>query len=424
MVTGVLWSKPSMKHLVILSLLLASGAGLHAQERNENVNGRYLIESVDITGVERSSLSRSLRDDIRALIGGRFDEERLDRILNRLLHDFPDYEITRKVSRGDKPGHVKIVFEMELAGRRDRFDLSVPRGHYNSRLGWTGEIEATVRVHANEFSGSILSDGERAVERFAGVTARYENRRPGTNRARIAFDFESFHNIWNGATVRALEQNPDAPGIYRTRQNFQPSATLLPARGLQITAGTSFQRLQQQFPAAHTEAANAVIGTLRYDRLLESSGPNTHRLGAGYGLRAATRILDSDYVYSRHTWDFDYALWRGANRVNVAFAAGVLTGRAPLYERFVIGNSMTLRGWNKYDLAPLGGGRAVTGSLEYRYRAFRVFYDNGAVWSKGEDPSLKHSAGAGLQLGDFAMLIAFPIKSGRATPVFMAGLNL
>jgi hypothetical protein len=63
-------------------------------------------------------------------------------------------------------------------------------------------------------------------------------------------------------------------------------------------------------------------------------------------------------------------------------------------------------------------------SVEYRYRAFQIFYDAGAVWTRGQNPALKHSAGAGVHIGDLALLVAFPIRNGRVDPVFIAGLNL
>jgi len=97
---------------------------------------------------------------------------------------------------------------------------------------------------------------------------------------RLAFEFDSYHEMWNGATVAAPAD------LYRARQNFEPLATVALWRPLSLSVGASFQRLQVQDPAARTEAANAVITTLRYDRLLEESGPNKHRLEAGYGLRA------------------------------------------------------------------------------------------------------------------------------------------
>ena len=72
-------------------------------------------------------------------------------------------------------------------------------------------------------------------------------------------------------------------------------------------------------------------------------------------------------------------LTRGKNVLIEDLSAGITTGRAPLFERFVLGNSSTLRGWNKYDLDPLGGNRMVHNSVEYRYGAFQVFYDTGAA---------------------------------------------
>ena len=48
-----------------------------------------------------------------------------------------------------------------------------------------------------------------------------------------------------------------------------------------------------------------------------------------------------------------------------------------------LGNSSTLRGWNKYDLDPLGGNRLVYGSVTYGYHIMRVFYDTGSVWDQG-----------------------------------------
>jgi outer membrane protein assembly factor BamA len=94
-----------------------------------------------------------------------------------------------------------------------------------------------------------------------------------------------------------------------------------------------------------------------------------------------------------------------------------------LFERFSLGNSATLRGWNKFDMAPLGGNRTVHNELEYRYRIFRVFYDTGAVWNRSQQAAAKHSLGFGLFHHDFTVCIAFPIKDGRAEPVFMAGLT-
>jgi hypothetical protein len=63
-------------------------------------------------------------------------------------------------------------------------------------------------------------------------------------------------------------------------------------------------------------------------------------------------------------------------------------------------------------------------SMEYRYRAFKVFYDAGAVWTGGQEATVRHSVGAGVHYGELALLVAFPLRNGRVEPAFIAGLNL
>lgn len=414
-----------MRYLWVAALLWAAVLPVRAQEPEVNVNERYTVESIEISGADQSKLDQPVRDNLRKLVGQKFSQEKLEE-LSKLIHKaFPGRPVSIQVSRGSTPEHVKVTFA--VGGHSKRFDLTAPKAVYHARQGWSGEVDASAQAHSSVFTLGVLSDGDTLVERFAGFKARYENRKVGADRLRLAFEFDSFHQIWNGATLAASagENAQHVPAdIYRTRQNFEPLATVVLARPLKLSVGASFQRFQTQFPAARTEAANAVIATLRYDRLLEESGPSKHRLEAGYGLRAATRTLDSDFVYTRHTGDFDYILWRGNHKLSERFQAGAISGNAPLFERFVLGNSSTLRGWNKFDLAPLGGSRMAHNSVEYRYRAFQIFYDAGAVWTRGQDATLRHSAGAGVRLGDLALLVAFPIRNGRVEPVFIAGLNL
>jgi outer membrane protein assembly factor BamA len=161
---------------------------------------------------------------------------------------------------------------------------------------------------------------------------------------------------------------------------------------------------------------------LRYHELLEGSD-NQQDVNAEYSLRAATRVLGSDYIYARHRWDFRYKWTRGKTVIIEDLSAGVITGRAPLYERFVLGNSSTLRGWDKYDLDPLGGNRMVHNSVDIRYGIFQAFYDTGAVWDHNDSATFRHSAGIGLRQGIFSLALAFPLREGRIDPVLILGMN-
>ena len=241
----------------------------------------------------------------------------------------------------------------------------------------------------------------------------------GSDRLRLRFQFASFHEQWNPSTLRALS----GPDIYQARQQFTPTLAFAIAKPLTLSVGTDFQLLQTNSSAARTEAANAAIITLRYRRRLEGSGLYQQDVDAGYSLRAATRALGSDYVYVRHRWDFTYTLARGRHHLTERILAGRIVGRAPLYERYILGNSSLLRGWNKYDLDPLGADRLVYNSIEYRYGMAEVFYDCGAVWNRGEPAEVKHSVGLGLRKGVFSVAMAFPLRDGHFTPMLMVGMN-
>ncbi|MEK7406958.1 MAG: BamA/TamA family outer membrane protein [Acidobacteriota bacterium] len=383
----------------------------------ENVNSRYTVESVEISGVPETRLSKGLRARMQELIGQKFSQQKVSELARSIRKELPGRSVSQKIARGLQLDHVKVIFESRRH-RREHFDFDTLRALYHSRQGWSGDLSAGFRIESSVFRFGIVSDADPLVERYAGVKAGYEKRGIGTDRLRLAFQFESYHQMWNRTTL----SSPD-PGIYRTRQNFQPQLTVLPARGLRLSFGASFQRFQTQFPAARTEASNAAIGTLRYDRSLEDSASNTHRFEAGYSLRAATRTLDSDFVYARHTGDFRYTLSHHRNRLIAHVTGGVMNGRAPLFERFVLGNSTTLRGWNKFDVAPLGGDRVAHGALEYGYGDFRLFYDTGAVWTHGQQPEAKHSIGLGFRMREFFLAVAFPVRAGRAEPIFMTGVN-
>ncbi|HEY2012083.1 MAG TPA: BamA/TamA family outer membrane protein, partial [Bryobacteraceae bacterium] len=275
----------------------------------------------------------------------------------------------------------------------------------------------------NTFLFGLASDGDTLNERFAGVSARYENKHLGTDRVGLRFQFESYHEQWNQSTLNALAAQPNQTSdAYRTRQNFQPTATISLAKPLTLEIGVGFENFQNQYPAAHSESANALISTLRYHRRLEGSD-NQHDLDAGYNLRAATRLLGSDFMYARHRWEFRYMLTRGKSVVIDDVTGGMISGRAPLFERFVLGNSSTLRGWNKYELDPLGGNRMAHNTVEYRYGVFQVFYDTGAIWDGGETAVLRHSVGMGLRQGAFSLAVAFPVRDGHIDPIFMVGMN-
>ncbi len=94
-----------------------------------------------------------------------------------------------------------------------------------------------------------------------------------------------------------------------------------------------------------------------------------------------------------------------------------------MFERFVLGNAETLRGWNKFDINPTGASRAVHGSIDYLYRWLLLFFDTGAAWNAGEDPEARQAAGVGLHAKGFEFAVGFPLRAGVANPVVYVGMN-
>jgi outer membrane protein assembly factor BamA len=146
-------------------------------------------------------------------------------------------------------------------------------------------------------------------------------------------------------------------------------------------------------------------------------------------MRVATRALGSDFVYSRHLASVNYVLRHLGQTLRFRWLAGMVNGNAPMYDRFALGNSETLRGWDKYALAPLGGGRIVHGSVEYRYRLLEAFYDIGSIWDRGQTladgikPAVRQSVGVGIRKDALQIAMAFPMRGGHIDPVFLAGVN-
>ncbi len=412
------------RNLLTIVLLLLLPAVVHAdgQKPETNVNERYEVESVQVSGINQSRISKDLNDDMQKLVGQKYNQQAAQDLAERLRQELKDHNVKLTVRRGDQAERVKVIFEVER-DRGKQFSVAIASLIYNSKLGWSGDLDLPFDYHHSSFVFGLVNSAEDLLERNAGFRLHYENRKVGTDLLQLRLEFAGYHQKWNPATENALADSPGVPGVYRARQDFAPSVSILPLPEVKLTAGLSFQRIQTQYPSVHTETAYAATGGIQFRRRLRDGGFR-HELSADYGVRTATRALDSDFVYTRHSWSAGYAASRGRNRFGARIQAGLITGSAPLFERFSLGNSSALRGWNKFDVAPLGGDRAVHGSLEYRYRPFEFFYDFGAVWDQGQPARARHGLGFGLATRNgFFMSLAFPVRLNRVTPVFMIGFR-
>ena len=395
----------------------AANAFYWNQADEQNVNSRYTVESIEINGESESHLPRALRAELKKLIGDKFHPSALEDLASRIKRELRARSVIQKLERGSEPERVRIV--LEVSYNKHRVDVTPTRLAYHSRQGLSGDAIATIEG----FKLGLVTSGDDAVERYSGVVAGYE-KSFARHRVRAGFQFEAYHQQWNGATLLALNDSPDVPGVYRNRQAYSPTLTIELIPGLTLQTGVRMQNFQTQFPAARTESANSLINTLRYQRAWEDAGFGRQTLNADYSLRAATNKLASDFAYTRHQWALNYIFERNKDQLVAEYSAGTISGRAPLFDRFVLGTTSTLRGWDKYAIAPLGGNRMVYGSLEFRHRSrAAVFYDTGAVWDRGHNIEVRHSVGIGMRSPNFFCFVAFPLKDGHLEPQFMTGVN-
>lgn len=424
-----------MKYAWLGCLLFSSLLFGGTQDSDINVNTRYVVDAVTIWGkgwkadlaVDRTdatpqikNLTTRLRHDLVALIGKNLNPGTLDSLADRVRRELGARQVSHRLQRSDKPDHVRVEFEVKPP--HFSFDTTVTKFAYNSKAGWSAGGDAGFTVHDQSVAFGMVSDGDTLLERFAGITARYENRRLHSDRLSFKMQFESYHEQWNNHTMAAAALIPEQTGgVYRTRDNLQPMLALVIAKGLTLEAGASFQSFQEERPGTPSESSNGLVAGLKYHRHIEDAA-FPQEFDAAYVLHSADRAFGSDFVYSSHSGTLRYELNHGKQKLTDTVSGGSIGGRAPLSERFVLGTSTMLRGWNKYDLDPAGGNRMIHNSVEYRYGPFQAFYDTGAIWDEGQAATPRHSLGIGIRESVFSVAVAFPVRGGRVEPIFMMGL--
>lgn len=413
---------------LITSPMFAGHEAFRGVEPSDNVNYRYTVERVDLMGYQSRNVSRSIRQRLNSMIGRNLDSTALNRIALKIRDELRVDEVHIRIGKGTRPQHVAV--QLEIEHHRKAVDFNLSRIGYTSGEGVTVAAGIETEFAGNRASMSFISDGDQFIERasgFQGGFARTHFTRESAVGFRVGYGALSEH--WSRESLTAFAGNAGAVR-YGFRQYVEPEVLISLTPELQLTVGASVEHLENvESPAARTLASNALTTSLRYKSRFEGTETLTQDVDALYTMRMATRGLGSDFVYTRHSATINYALHHLGQTLRFRWIAGLVNGNAPIYDRFGLGNSSTLRGWNKFALAPLGGSRIVHGSIEYRYRMFEAFYDVGAIWDRDPvmrtviDSGTKHSVGVGIRKDALQLAVAFPLKNGRMDPVFLAGVN-
>ena len=408
-------------------------ARMRDPEHQANINTKYIVEDVKVRGVSDSRIDTQLRDEMNALAGKMLDSDETERIEARLKASFPDYDIYRRTERGSEQGKVKVVFVLLRSeqSRWLRFEPSMSNLTFHSDQGWGAFLELPIIARDFKITPMVPIDTtEELLEEYTGFGIRFEARKLGTERLGLSLEGIWYNQDWRDQTLAAVALNAALPGLYEERSGFTPMVSFAITPQLRVSGGVSINELdpiESELELRSSTMANAMVGSVGYD--LRSRGTRTNTIGfrhdvsAAFTVRKGARSLESDYEYTRSIAQASYMLSQGRHRVLVSGMGGVIDGTAPMYERFALGDSRTLRGWDKYEISPAGGDRMFHTSVEYRFNPFAVFIDTGSVWNTRVDPKWRVSAGFGLQAGPFYMTLAMPVNTDELKAVFLIGLR-
>ena len=408
--------------VIFLVARISDDAGL-----GSNINARYTVESVEIEGLPEHEISAALRDRLQALVGGRLDPAEADRLIEALKAERPGYDVARRIERGTRRGRIRVVFKFSETEelRWVPFAKSRSKFVYHSDEGWSGlhDIPMGNRDHRVTF-GYAADDNDTLVEEYSGVRLRFETRHVGTERVGLSLEASWLNNTWREPTLLGLAANPDIPEPYRQRLTVEPALTVALTRHVRASAGVSLSSLESLHRSPNSQMASAITGSLVYRQRWDRDRRTHQDVEAGYEVRSAVDGLGSDLSYTRHLGRARYQFESRRNTGVIAevFGGGI-SGEAPLFERFTLGDSATLRGWNKFALAPAGGNRVFHQTIEGRFYGAALFLDAGSVWDDGGRRELRTSTGFGYHSDNVFLTVAFPLDAPRNDVAFMMGVR-
>ncbi len=407
-----------------------------------NINARYTIERVEIAGFPETEISQTLRDELQALVGGRLDPDEAKRLDDRLASEAPGWSVKRRISRGSQPGQIRVVFELspvvESAPAWIPFAPSRSKFVYHSDQGWSGVLDIPIGGPGRKGApsipmvgpsnsrftlGVVLGNDDDQIGEYTGFRFRVENHDVGTERLGVSIELSRFHQTWRTETLAAAASDPSIPELYRARLSVEPLATLALTRHLRLAGGVSISKLESLSRAPESQMASAAVASLGFDQRWKDSSGSSQNVAGSYELRAGTSALESSLVYQRQLGQVRYQYERGSRAVTAAVSLGRLTGAAPLFEKFSLGDSSTLRGWNKFDIAPAGSDRMFYQSLEYSEHHIAFFVDAGSVWEPDTPRRMRVSTGIGYHGENAFLTVGVPLNTSDLRVVFTMGVR-
>jgi outer membrane protein assembly factor BamA len=391
-----------------------------------NINSRYTIESVAVTGIiKEENLPQKLRDELRALVGKRLDQDESERLRGLLAAQYSSpggFDVKRRIERGTQPGQVRLVFDVRLSLPERLGLVYQPKLVYHAFQGWSALVNFPITVNQSRFTfGLAMANEDDLIEQYSGFNVRFGRNGIGNPRLGMSVEFARYTQNWREATLSAITANPTIPEAYETRYMLNPEVSVRLWPNVGLSGGLMVTWLDSLRPGTTSQVNAFTFKVSSPRRWTLETGTNT--LTASYELHVAGDGTGSDVDYTRQLVTGHYRYRQGRSTLLGDVRFGRATGDVPLFERFVVGDTNTLRGWNKFDLNPAGGTRMSYQSVEYRYWFVGVFLDVGSVWDEGGHADTKYSTGFGLQDDHAFITVAFPLEETNHQVTFMTGLR-
>jgi hypothetical protein len=409
-----------------------------------NINARYVVESVSVTPKFESGIPKPLMDELQALKGKRLDPKEGKRLSERIAESLPGYgelDVKPRFERGSQPGQLRLIFEVTESSAWLGFSpLRTTRSKfvYHAYQGWSTAIDVPITGNDVQFTfGFAIANEDDLLEQYSGVRIRFASRNVGTKRLGAGIELSHYGQSWREATLFAVTADPSVPSAYDGRTTVEPTLTFAVTRHFRITGGVSVSELETLVPldplnppdpVELPESGDSMMASVglfgaSFGRQWPAGAGRSHELTGSYELRVASQGLGSDLDYTRHFATASYRFRHGHSSLLAGARFGRSRGSVPLFERFALGDTTTLRGWNKFDISPAGGTRVWYQSLEYRWRCAAVFVDAGSVWDRNTPSETRWSTGFGCQEDDFFLTFGVPLNADGVSVTFMTGVR-
>ncbi len=366
------------------------------------------VERINISGNTRSE-EKILRREIPMAEGDLFTSQKLARAKQRLTN----LNYFDKVNATTAPGSAKDKVIVNIDVTEKPTGLFSIGGGYSSQDGVLGTLDLSQR----NFLGKgwevflRLRGGENLQTGTIGFTEPWLFDRP----LAAGFDIFNTRRILPDYTVKSLGgdirlghpigEYSRWNAVYRVSQdrisdvNELGSPELISQEGTHLTSlvGLNLSRDTRDSVYDPTRGSTVSIGV--------------DFAGVGFGEKFARSVFSTTY-FQPMPW-LDHVL---SFRLMAGYSFGWSKDPVPLFERFYLGGSNSLRQFKSLQVSPkdntgtrIGGNSEVLGTVEYQIPLFfgikaAVFYDVGQVWgpdisqgTKIDISDLRHGVGAGLR---------------------------